>query len=151
MIEALAIIGGGTTAVAVIALALAVRWGMSAKDGEIAAVKATSEVRETLAAKTTEGERVAFELKITKDANATLERLNEALSEELADAIEKSSLGAGLAAGDVHGRLLRIAKAHHAARARDSVPAEPTVEVSDEAASSGPASPGVPADDDAHM
>jgi len=117
----------------VAALVLVMRWGMRAKDETMAAMTMLSATRDQLASVAAQAERDAFEIKATKEALATAERRIELLSKELADAMERSSLGAGLADNDVRGRVLRAAQAARA-RGQDGLPAQSVEVVPDPAA-----------------
>jgi hypothetical protein len=87
------------------------------------------------------GERTAYELEVTQKALAAANLRAATLEEELAHAFEQSDLGAGLAASDARGRVLRlVGKWGEAARTRSPLPAEPDDAVPDEPAAdaSGP-------------
>ena len=137
MIEILIV---GVIVVAILgAFVLIVRWGMKAKDQTIAATDIISATRAELATSRHENDRLEFELKTTKDALTDSERRVGLLSKELADAMERSSLGAGLAANDIRGRVLRAAEAARARSAGDPVPASAGPAVPDAEAASGSA------------
>ncbi len=126
----------GFAALCVAALVFVMRWGMKAKDETIAAMTLISAMRGQLAAASTDAEQTEFELKTTKDALVESERRAELLAKELTDAMERVSLGAGLAAADVRGRVLRAAEAARA-RGAGALPAKPDEAVPDAEAASG--------------
>lgn len=116
-------------AASVIANALSLRWGMKAKDGEVAATKhETVEMGKHALTKLELG-GVEIELAQTKQALAIMTKRAETLAEELANERAKHALGTGLAPDDVRGRVQRLAA--EAAAAGGAVPAEPAVIVSD--------------------
>lgn len=88
-----------------------------------------------------EQERTAFELDVTKKALTAANMRASALEEELKHALEQPRLGAGLAASDASGRVLRIVgKWGEAAAARSPLASGPDEALSVESATdaSGP-------------
>jgi len=126
---ALAIIGGSSTLALVVTLVLVTRWGMRAKDGEMRAVNVAAS--ELVAHEQSRSDLTAtrFELVTTATALAAANARADKLAKELSDALSKQSLGAGLADGDVDGRLQKLAT--EAGGAADRAPPQPTVIVSD--------------------
>lgn len=119
LVAALIAIGG-----AVVGLVLVVRWGMSAKDGEVSAIRSGSAASEECIRERAAHERTKYELEVTRKALAAANIRAQTLGEELSSALEQSHLGDGLVAGDVPGRLSRIAERWaEAAAARDPLPA----------------------------
>lgn len=108
--------------------------GVSPKLVAMAEAHATTTTK--LGAKTTECERLAFEKKTTTEALDRATAKLETMAKGITDAA--TDLGAGLDAGDVRGRLLRIAKAEYTGAAAGDLPAEPAAEVHVVEAASGP-------------
>ena len=124
------------------ALVFVTRWGMRAKDSQVAAVDMLAKTREELGTARNENESMAFEIRALRAAVTESERRVELLSKELADAMERVSLGAGLDAADVRNRVLRAAEAARA-RSAGQVPAKPGATVPDKEAASGGDPPAV--------
>lgn len=138
---AVAILAVGGLVGAIAALVwLAVR-GDRRNDAIRAADKRTAEVTEERDVQRLRAERAELERDMERRDREELERVNRALTEELADAIENVSLGAGLLPGDVRGRLLRLAQARAAGGA---VRADADEAVPDGEAAGGPARPDLP-------
>lgn len=85
-----------------------------------------------------------FELETTRQALTAANIRAAALAKELTDALENPVLGAGLGAGDVSGRLSRIAEGWaSAAAARDPLPADARAAVHPEPAAAGASAAGL--------
>ncbi|MGE0206154.1 MAG: hypothetical protein AB7E70_19470 [Hyphomicrobiaceae bacterium] len=89
-------------------------------------------------------ERAEFSLGVTKHALDESERERIALGKELADALESTSPGDGLASTDVRGRLRRIAERAARAKSGGAVPAVAADEVPDASATDGAGPAGLP-------
>jgi hypothetical protein len=129
---ALAFLLGSGLVAAIGAMAWLTYRGDKRNDRIIAESDVLAAARVELNKQTIRAERAEFELASTKDVLATSERVTDALAKELADAIEKTSLGTGLAAADVRSRVLRIAQAHRARVASSGVRADPGAPMPDE-------------------
>ncbi len=135
------LIGYGVVCLAIVALIA--RWGMSAKDGEVSAVRTGSAAAEECIKERAAHERTKYELDVTGKALAAANIRARALEEELTHALERSRLGSGLSPADVDGRLLRLVdrwaqdaatRDSVSARRSDPVPAEPPATVETAAA-----------------
>jgi hypothetical protein len=135
------LIGYGVVCLAIVALIA--RWGMSAKDGEVSAVRTGSAAAEECIKERGLHERTKYELDVVTKALAAANIRARALEEELTHALEQSRLGTGLSPADVDSRLLRLAdRWREAAATRDPisarsvepVPAEPPATVTAAAA-----------------
>jgi hypothetical protein len=125
--ELLAIAGSISTLGLAIMLVVVLRWGMKRGDGE-------ADVRKERDTATLRAERAEFDLSKTKPALTVAEATIVTLTEELANARARTSLGTGLRPDDVGNRLLRAAGSEGAggplpAESGALVPVdEPTVE-----------------------
>lgn len=146
-VTAVAIALAVTVAGAIVALVWLSYRGDKRNDAIRAADARTAEVREQLGVQVLETERAKFERNAEQAKRQEVEAINEAITKELADAIETVSVGAGLLPGDVRGRLLRIAQARQAAARRGALSAGAGEAVHQPTATGGSDTANVPAVD----
>lgn len=89
-------------------------------------------------------ERAEFQLGVTKQALDESEREREALGKELADALDATDPGDGLASTDWRSRLRRIAERAARAKGGGALPATADEAVPDAAATSGAGAAALP-------
>lgn len=133
-----------TLAASIVALALVIRALITAKNAETGAID--SEATEHIEHGETrlKLERSEFELDATRKALTAMATRAETLVKELAHAMERSSLGAGLKPDDVDGRLLQAARNAEAETARGPLHPDPGASVPVDRASSETGAGAVP-------